>query len=409
MKSENLSGAKKLLIILCFLMYLFYGLYFGGFGANSGSMMKFFGIGESRQGMIMTVQSVGGIVMAVLLGIAGERINKLKGLLYGLIVMGLAGVLIGTIPSYSAAGTGYATMLCYSVFGGIGYITIDLLMNGAVADVFRERKTTFLPYVHAFFGAGSMLAPLFVSFLADPSSPASFSRPYMVIGVFSLLLGVVTFFAVRRVTPETPYADMAPIRARASANPLEVFKDIRAWQFFLCCFLYLCFQTGLVAWLPRFFEVRLGAPYETANTMLTLYFLGALVIRLISPAIYRRMPVKRYYLLSIGASVIVFAVFLIIPSQSLMLRRIMLVVTGLLQGIAVPSLQLLVTDTFADRTASASSAIVLGVSLSALLAPLIMGAIIESAGYMAAMWFITAALLLSAVVLLTVRNRQTSG
>ena len=154
--------------------------------------------------------------------------------------------------------------------------------------------------------------------------------------------------------------------------------------------------------------MRLGAPYETANTMLTLYFLGALVIRLISPAIYRRMPVKRYYLLSIGASVIVFAVFLLIPSQSLMLRRIMLVVTGLLQGIAVPSLQLLVTDTFADRTASASSAIVLGVSLSALLAPLIMGAIIESAGYMAAMWFITVALLLSALVLLTVRNRQTS-
>ena len=141
--------------------------------------------------------------------------------------------------------------------------------------------------------------------------------------------------------------------------------------------------------------------------MLTLYFLGALVIRLISPAIYRHMPVKRYYLISIGASVAVFTVFLLIPSQSLMIRRILLIVTGLLQGIAVPSLQLLVTDAFADRTASASSAIVLGVSLSVLLAPLIMGAIIESAGYMLAMWFIIVLLLLSAAVLLTVGIKAT--
>ncbi|MBQ6372111.1 MAG: MFS transporter [Oscillospiraceae bacterium] len=255
MKNESLSGSKKLLIVLCFLMYLLYGMYFGGFGANSGSMMKFFGIGESRQGMIMTVQSVGCIVMSVLLGIAGERINKLKGLFFGVVVMGIAGLLIGTLPIYTAQGNGYGTMLCFSVFGGIGYITIDLLMNGAVADVFRERKTTFLPYVHAFFGAGSMIAPLFVSLLADPSSPASFSMPYLVIGACSLVLGAVVFAAVRKVTPETPYADMAPIRARASANPLEVFADIRAWQFFLCCFLYLCFQTGLVAWLPRFFSI----------------------------------------------------------------------------------------------------------------------------------------------------------
>ena len=139
--------------------------------------------------------------------------------------------------------------------------------------------------------------------------------------------------------------------------------------------------------------------------MLTLYFLGALVIRLLSPMIYRRVSVKRFYFISIGASVCVFAMFLLIPKIPLPVQRILLVVTGLLQGVAVPSLQLLVTDTFADRTASASSAIVLGVSLSALIAPLVMGAIIESAGYLASMWFITVLLLLSVAVLATVKER----
>lgn len=407
MNEERLSRSKKLLIALCFVMYLLYGMYFGGFGANSGNMMAFFGISESRQGMIMTVQSIGCIVMAVILGVIGERVNKLKGLLLGVLVMGLASILIGTIPAFRAQESGYGTMLCFSVIGGIGYITIDLLMNGAVADVFREKKSTLLPLVHAFYGGGSMLAPLFVSMLADPSKPASFSVPYLVTGCCAVILGIVFFTCVRKVTPDTPYADMASIRARAAANPFEVFRDIRAWQYFLCCFLYLSFQTGLVAWLPRFFEVRLGTPYETANSMLTLYFLGALVIRLISPAVYRRLSARTYYLLSISASVAVFAVFLLLPSAPLMLLRLLLIVTGLLQGIAVPSLQLLVTDDFADRTASASSAIVLGVSLSALLAPVIMGAIIESAGYLASMWFITVLLALSVVVLVTVKHKAT--
>ncbi len=408
MKKESGFRQKRLLVALCFIMFMLYGMYFGGFGANSGSMMRFFGISESRQGLIMTVQSVGCIVMAVILGVIGERINKLKGLFLGVLVMGLAGILIGMIPAFREQGNGYGMMLCFSVFGGIGYITIDLLMNGAVADVFREKKTTLLPLVHAFYGGGSMLAPLFVSILADPSRPSSFSTPYFVIGCCAVILGLVFYTCVRRVTPDTPYADMAPIRARASANPFEVFIDRRAWQYFLCCFLYLSFQTGLVAWLPRFFEVRLDTPYETANSMLTLYFLGALIIRLISPVIYSRISAKMYYLISISASVAIFAVFLLLPAAPLLLLRLLLVVTGLLQGIAVPSLQLLVTDDFADRTASASSAIVLGVSLSALLAPVIMGAIIESSGYLASMWFITVLLALSVVVLATVKKRVTS-
>ena len=406
MKNEGLSGAKKLLIVLFFLMYLLYGMYFGGFGANSGSMMRFFEITESRQGMIMTVQSVGCIVMAIVLGIWGERLNKLHGLLAGTLVMGLAGLLIGTLTLYTPQGSGYVRMLCYSLFGGIGYITIDLLVNGAVADVYRERKTTFLPFAHAFYGAGAMLAPLFVSLLANPERPATFTVPYLVLGILSVALAVIFFFVMLRVTPDTPYADMTEIRRRAAANPVEVFKDLRAWQYFLCCFLYLSFQTGLVAWLPKFFEEHFGTGYETANSMLTLYFLGALVIRLLSPAIYRRVSVKRYFIISIGASVLVFAAFLLMPSMSVALQRILLIITGLLQGVAVPSLALLITDDFADRTASASSVIELGVALAALVSPLMMGAIIEVKGYLTSMWGITALLLLSVAVLATVKKKK---
>ena len=406
MKNDGLSGAKKFLIILFFLMYLLYGMYFGGFGANSGSMMRFFEISETRQGMIMTVQSLGCIVMAIVLGIWGERLNKLHGLLIGTLIMGVAGLLIGTLTLYTPQGSGYGRMLGYSLLGGIGYITIDLLVNGAVADVYKDRKTTFLPFAHAFYGAGAMLAPLFVSALASPEKPSTFTVPYLVLGILSVVLGIVFFAVMVRVTPETPYADMTSIRKRASANPVEVFRDFRAWQYFLCCFLYLSFQTGLVAWLPKFFEEHFGTGYETANSMLTLYFLGALVIRLLSPAIYKHVPVKRYFLISVGASALVFMAFLLLPSMSITMQRVLLIITGLMQGVAVPSLALLITDDFSDRTASASSVIELGVALAALVAPLMMGSIIEASGYLASMWTITALLAISVLVLATVKKKK---
>ena len=408
MKGGKLSGLKTVLVILFFLMYLLYGVYFAGFGANSGSMMRFFGISEARQGMIMTVQSVGCVVLAVILGIWGERLNKLHGLLLGTLIMGMAGLLIGTLTMYTKQGHGYGLMLGYSVFGGVGYITIDLLVNGAVADIYREKKTTYLPFAHAFYGAGAMLAPMFVSLLANPSRPASFSRPYLVLGVLSILLALVFFVVSRAVTPYTPYSDMSSIRKRAAANPVEVFADFRAWQYFLCCFLYLTFQTGLVAWLPRFFEEHFGTGYGAANSMLTLYFLGALIIRLLSPAIYKRVSVKKYFLISVGASVLVFMLFLLVPSMSFGMQRVLLILTGLLQGVAVPSLALLITDDFADRTASASSVIELGVAAAALVSPLMMGAIIEKAGYLCSMWVITGLLFLSVGVLATVKKRTES-
>ena len=44
-----MSGAKRilpLLAVLCFALFLLYGVYFNAFGANAESMMAFFGITE---------------------------------------------------------------------------------------------------------------------------------------------------------------------------------------------------------------------------------------------------------------------------------------------------------------------------------------------------------------------------
>ena len=95
---RKLTGPILALLMLCFGTFLSYGVHFNCFGTEAETMMAFFGIDETKQGMILTVQSIGGIIVTILLGLYGERMNKIHGLALGLGLMGVASVLIGTIP-----------------------------------------------------------------------------------------------------------------------------------------------------------------------------------------------------------------------------------------------------------------------------------------------------------------------
>lgn len=396
---RKLTGPILALLMLCFGTFLSYGVHFNCFGTEAETMMAFFGIDETKQGMILTVQSIGGIIVTILLGLYGERMNKIHGLALGLGLMGVASVLIGTIPLYCDVNTGYGLMLAFSLLAGLGSITVDCLMNGVISDVYPDKKSTFLPYVHASYGVGAVLAPSFVSLLASPDAPASFAMPYLVLGIVAVIITAVLFLNARRVKPQTPYRDMTALKQRAMGNPAEVFKDGRAWLILLSCFLYLCFQTGISAWMPQYAMRELRFSYSDAALLSTLYFLGALVMRLISPFIYKKLSVQTFFVVTVSASAALFVVFLL-TSGSLWMARGLILAIGFLQGASVPSLVILCCDLFPERSASASSVIVLSVSLAALIAPSVMGAVINASGYLTALILILVCLILSVPVLL---------
>lgn len=390
--------SRPILLVLCFAAFLLYALYFNGFGTNAAAIMSFFNIDEAQNGLILTIQAIGGIAVAVVLGLFGERINKISGLVFGLFAMGVAGILIGLIPGMAGAGSGYILMLSFSLIAGVGCIVIDLLMNSVVADVFPENKNTLLTYVHAFYGAGAMLAPLFVTALVNPENSSSFSLPYMTIGIASTLCCVLLFFVSRKVTPATPYADMREIRSRAKSNPAEVFRDARAWLYLFACFFFMSFQMGISTWLPSYCTNQLGYDFESAGLMVTLYFAGALAIRFLSPVIYKKISVRNFYIFSIILSVGVFLVFLLVPLPPAAAKAV-IVLTGMLQGCSVPALVILCCEAFPERTASASSVIIFGISFATLIAPAVMGQLIRSYGNVLPMLVITVCVLFSVAAL----------
>lgn len=402
---QKMRPCAVVLLLMCFAAFLLYGTHFNSFGPCTETIMGFFSIDESKTGMILTVQSIGGIIMTVVLGLFGERINKLHGVAVGMGVMGIASLLVGTIPLYSRDGSGYGLLLAFSLLAGLGSLTVDLLMNGVIADMYPDRKSTFLPYVHAFYGVGAMLAPLYVSALTSPEKAESFATCYLILGILAVALCVGQFFNARRVKPLTPYRDMQAVRKRAMGNPAEVFADVRAWLFLGAGFLYLCFQTGISAWLPQYCMNRLGFSYESGSTICTFYFLGALIMRLVSPMIYKKISVRNFFILTISASTVLFLLFLVLPFPPVVAKAIIFIM-GLLQGASVPALVILCSDAFPERSASASSVIVLSVSLAALVAPSVMGGIIKNGHHLGAMVLILVCLPLSIPLLLLATRKK---
>ena len=314
----------------------------------------------------------------------------------GLLLLGTASVLTGLIPDIAPRAAAYAYMLAFSLAGGVGYISVDLLTNSLIADVFRAGKNRVLPYAHAFYGGGAMLAPVFVTALVSPARPESFARPYLFVGIAAVAVGAALAAAGRGIVPETPYADMTAIRRRARANPAEIFRDGRAWIFLLSAFMNLCFQNGVTTWLPRYCSEVRGYGFTAAGLMVTVFFLGALIMRLLSPLVYTKIAPRYFYRGALLSSAALFLVFLLVPMPDWAAAAITGVM-GLLQGATVPTLVIICCDVFPERTASATSIVVFGVSLASMTSPAAMG--IASAGAQAAMLSVTACTVVAALAL----------
>ncbi len=402
---QKLRLSLIVLLLLCFASFLVYGTHFNSFGPNAQNTESFFRIDEAKTGMILTVQSIGGIIMTIVLGLFGERINKLHGIAIGMAMLGIASVMVGLLPQFVSSGSGYGLLLAFSLLAGLGSLTVDLLMNGVIADVYPDRKNVFLPYVHAFYGVGAMLAPLVVSLLTTPERSESFALPYLVLGILAVILCGGLLLNAAKVTPLTPYKDVARLRKQARGNPAEVFVDGRAWLFLGAGFLYLSFQTGISAWLPQYCMELPGFTYDSATTICTFYFLGALIMRLVSPMIYKKISVRNFYILTISISTVLFLAFLLLPCPPVLVK-ILIFIMGVLQGASVPALVILCSDTFPERSASASSIIVLSISLAALICPSVMGAIIRNGHSMGAMLLILVCLPLSIPLLLLATKKK---
>ncbi|MEF9989142.1 MAG: MFS transporter [Christensenellaceae bacterium] len=384
-------------IVMSFLIFVLYAFYKNIYGADAPVMMDFYSITNAQQGFILTTQSIGGMVVAVILALNGERYNKINVITLGMAVLVIACIFIGLVPPY-------VFLLILSCATGIGVTMIDVMMNGVISEVFPEKKNTLLPITHAFYGLGCMAAPLLVAFTVNPKIFESFGVPFLIIGVAGAAVFVFYLIAGKKIMKDTPYVDMESMKKRAIENPAEVFKTKPAWVLLLTGILYFCFQIGIASWLPTYCIQNLSMPFEQAGAMLTAFFGGALIMRFLCPLILKKMSTSKFFIVFGLTSALCMIAALSVTNIQLVI--VLAIIAGFLQGANVVALVIMCCDTFPKRTASASAIVVFAANAATMLGPVLIGEIASVTGFRFPMYLICGLMLISILCIFLLTRKK---
>jgi len=376
----------KPFILTSFCAYFMIAIPFNIQGANAPVTMEYYGITAAQQGFIMTMQSVGVLAASVFIALKGERYNKIHAIAFGIIMFAIMSASIGFAPPYFL-------LLIVIAMMGVGLAFIDIMTNGAFSEIYPDQKSTFIPLIHAIFGVGAMVTPVFVTLIVNPSVPSSFSYPFRIVGAACAAIFVLYLVCGKKIMPETPYMNMDAMRKSAVENPAEIFKTGRAWYLLVAGFLYFTFQLGIIVWLPTYAIENAGADFNTAGMLLTAFFAGSLVMRFLGPLILRRLsPRLLFSLFGAAAAASMLAAIL---TGSIEHMFVLVAVSGFMQGSVVATFIIMSTEAFPSRMASASSLFSLAVGAATFTAPLWMGAMSEHTGFRIPMILICCALFVS--------------
>lgn len=393
---------QKTLALLCailYVTYVVYAIYNNIINTSATVVMNHFGIGESRHGLILTVQSIGGLTAGLFLAFFGERFNKIRALGVGTLILAAASLLFSLSPTMS-----YGYLLLCAIIAGIGVTMMDVIINGMIPEIYKERSAALLPVGQGVYSIGAMSAPIIVTSLIDPANTGSYYKPYLVVFVFGSVVATALLLMSLRATKYTPYADMSALRASASGNPAEIFKSKKAWIIIAISFLYYSFELGYCTWLSTYAQKVLGMSFSEAGKLMSLVFLGNLIMRFAAPFILKRVSTRHAFIVLCSAALVSATACFVIKSASL--AFILMPLAAFFSGAASPSLMLLSTGIFPTRTASASSAVIMSISVSSITIPYIMGLIAERFSFSISIFVIVITLGLSIVAMYLFKDQS---
>lgn len=388
--------------LVCCIIYCLSAAFLNAFGIASPEIQSYLGTSQTQQGLILTIQSIGSVLAAVYLGFHGERFNKIRTMALGIFALSLGAFTVGLMPLLFSDSLSSDLLYCFLFFSlfcaSIGYVTIDLTMNSMIADLYTRSKENKIPVLHTFYGLGSMLIPLlFSGQLFHSTKLPAYASSYLFLGIVGFTLAAVYCCFMKNIIPASPYADMTELRVHVTKDPYEVFRTSKAWFLLLIAFLYTSFQVGLSSWLSTYQIQQLHFSSDYSQLLISAYFTGSLIMRLLSPEFFRKFSISGFYSVTgiLTALILAAAFFIDFPA----VYPFFLICGGFLQGGMVPAFMIIASNSFPQRQSSSAAIFVIAVSLSGLLIPLLMGSLIEIFSFRASLLFIVFCLLLSSVLM----------
>lgn len=372
LQKQRESTTRVFFIIFFMAAFFSYALYVGLFGTLAVPMMDYYGIDSGAQGVFTMMGSIGGIVSAFIFALMGDRFHKLRIVALGMLLLTVGTFLLSTLPAY-----GFVCML--AVLCGFAYTAIDVMGNSSVTEYFGRHSTLLLPMVQIVFGIGTVSGPLLMVALYKEDSLNTLHMPFLVFAVLFLIITVLYYALFKREEPLLPKINFNKMAQAAKKDPAAIFRSKKTWVMLSSHTLFNCLFMGVISWLPTFFQISHGMSTDGGALMLTLFYVGNLGMRIISPPILKKLPPHSIYtaFTIIGAACMIGA----FNVSSSVLAVILTIAGGAFLSLDVVCLIMIATAFFPQRKASASSLAVFAFNIGGFVAPAAVGFIAQTYGY----------------------------
>ena len=358
---QNMAAIKA----LTFVMFMMFAMTTDSVGIIIPEIIKTFHLSLTAAGAFQYA-TMGGIAMAgFLLGQLADRFGRKFTIISGLI-------LFATTSYLFLAGNSFEY---FCLLMGLSGIAIGVFKTGALAligDITTStgEHTSIMNTVEGFFGVGSLLGPAILAYLL--SRGLSWRWLYVLAGSMCVLL-VFTAAAVRYPAAKRPTAENAGAKGTAAVmtNPGVLICS-------LGLFLYVAVESAIYVWMPTLLAGYHGPFALLAAYSISVFFLLRAAGRFLGSWMLSRFSWNNVLALFSGLILACFAASVVAGGTWAVC---LLPLSGLFMSVIYPTINSKGISCLPKSKHGAGAGVLLFFTcLSAVLAPLAMGAISDAMG-----------------------------
>ena len=364
-----------IVFIVCFLI--------GFITTMNNSMIEFckeaFKLSDT-QGQLVNTFFYGAYFFSIPFAMMMSKIGYKATLVLGLTVVGL-GFIANNLGVTAALGTEsvYTVFLCCMSIVALGVVMLQLVANPYVMVLGAPESGAFrMTLSQALNSVATTVAPIFITYViiaGKPKLPENVPGPFLMLGIFALVIAAILFFIKLPDPDKDKAADDAADNAVADMQQYKssVFKYPHVWFGALAIAMYMGLEIGIPSMLPAYWKADPTLP-GSATDYLPFYWGGMMVGRFVGSAILTKFKARTLLsaCLILGAACVGISFFL--PGMAAVYAML---AAGLFHSVMWPLIFNLGLQELGPHTKNASGLINMGVLGGATL-PLLMGTIVDN-------------------------------
>lgn len=256
---------------------------------------------------------------------------------------------------------------------GIGAGSIDTALNNYVALHYNAMQMSFL---HCFYGIGVSLSPYLMSLAL--SENMNWRKGYRTVFFIQMTIAVISIIALplwKKI--QTVQRDEEKI-----LRVLSFGEMVRNRKIITCCGVFVgisALESTCLIWGSTFLVEAKGLSADTAAKMITFYFVGMAIGRLLSGLLTVRF--SSWQIIGVSLGTILLAILFLLYPSGYITAVVGLFLIGLGNGPIFPNMTYLTPILFGEESSQSVIGIQMAFSyLSIMLSPVLFGALAQNIG-----------------------------